>query len=244
MLYYINLFLLDYFPPWRIYCLTHIMPPLPPVHTHESHCGARTVLQGGGRAHDWLQCLRCWMGDSRGQRFTVLHSGVTLFQAALKERVWWVSLRGTSRKPRSSCLHRRLALPFPFPSPPEGHRSSAIRVKQGAHCDINTKRGWVCVVGVSYRDIHCEVESSAWGQWGRRGARNEHKQNKSISITEFPTRLPPEETILQRITLLINTLSFRFRVASHIGKFHTRNKAAPDGLKFKISSTFFFLTQA
>lgn len=226
----------------KIYWLTYIMSPfyLPCTHTRATAKPVLCCRVEAGHMTGFSVCHAGWLTvEVRGSLFSTAesHSSKQRSNKGSDGRVWG----GTTLKRRSSWLQRRLALPFPFSSHPEGRQSSASGLKQSAHCDINTEWGWVCIVGVSHRDIHCEVESRAGREEGWDVVQGVRNSNKSISITEFATRLLLEGTVLQGNTLLINTLSSSFRVAVRIGKFHTHSKTAPDGLKFEISSTFFFL---
>lgn len=152
---------------------------------HRDHCRAEAVSCGvsgsrQGRAMTGLS-VRCWTGDSWGQRFTVPSA------PSLSPRWLWEAqgkgLMRTTRKHRG--IWQR-----PFPPHPEGQQSCSVaarRGKQGAYCDINMDGGCGGVrlppsVGVSYREAQCEAEEGGGGAawWHCKCA-----QNKRIWINKI-----------------------------------------------------------
>lgn len=171
----------------------------------------RSASPGGGRAMTGSSvCAAGWV--------TVEVRG-SLFSAAPSHSSKRRSKKGSdSEAPRQlAAAPTGFALPFTSWGPAEllcgGQRSETrctLWHKHGARvgmCVCVCEWWWGGVgwwgitptpwVGVSYRDAQCEVESGGWG--GERWdvvQKNEHTQNKSISISELETRQPSSRETL------------------------------------------------
>lgn len=132
---------------------SHQVTFLPPVHTQEplrsQSCAARHLWVEAGQMTGFSVCAAGWV--------TVEVRG-SLFSTAPSHSSKWCSKKGSDRwvwGDDSEASRQLVSVPAGFALPSTSWGPSARGVKQGAHCDINTQRGWVC---------RCELQRrSLWG---------------------------------------------------------------------------------